>query len=117
MSVNMTWATTTVTGDQYTIKRLTTKGVRGRPTAQEPIAVSTNGHLSKALAIGHDAEGHAKEELEALQEVGENASPVAKETEGDIALRTEKLSECLRIPLSVAHSHSFAPGILASQVQ
>lgn len=99
------------------LKRLMSRDDSGRLTAQETVAVPTNGHLSESLAIGYDAEGHTKEELKALQEVGKDASPVTKETESDVALQKEGLSQSLRIRLRVAHSHSFALDIWASQVQ
>ena len=64
-------------------------------TTQESITVTANSHLCQALTIGHDAQRNAEEELEALQEVGQDTSPVPKEAESDITLQTDMCQSCM----------------------
>ncbi len=48
-------------------------------TAKETISTLPLCHLRKSLTIRHDAQSDIEEELEALQEIGNDASPPSEE--------------------------------------
>ena len=55
-------------------------------TAEETSVASPLSHLSKTLATALNNQDHIEEELEALEEVDSNASPIAVNAESNIAI-------------------------------
>lgn len=60
-------------------------------TAKVALQVLARSHLAKGLTVSNNAQCYIEKELEALQEVGDNTSPVAEQSESDIALCDHQL--------------------------
>lgn len=65
---------------------------KGELAAQETISTGASSHLRQTLTIALDNESHVQKELEALQDIDTNASRVAVNAEGQVAIVAQRVA-------------------------